>query len=92
MVYFWWQALWSAVLETFSAIGKDPSDIAFSGLVVVVCYICFFFKNKPKWGKVNADLFKKAFSDEARILAVLCLLIFVYQFAKAPYNVGAMST
>jgi hypothetical protein len=89
MFYFWWQVFWSAVLEMFAFMGKDPSDVAFSGAVVVIGYVLVVLRNKPKnvgWGEVNANLFKKAFSDEVRILIVLCCLIFVYQFVKAPYR------
>jgi hypothetical protein len=87
MVRFWMEVWSKAIVGTFGAIGRDPADFRFSIIVLVVLIIAVFVHDGSEngWRGMKGRI-RKLLTRDAIYIGALCLVVFVYQFVKAPYS------
>jgi hypothetical protein len=87
MLHFWLEAFMRAIDSSLAAIGKDPADLRFSVVVVVLVTLLVFIQDGSEhgWRGMRTRLAKLLTRDVA-IVAIVCVFVFLYNMAREPYR------
>ncbi len=86
MLRFWLEVFGRALVGTFAAIGKDPAEIRFSIIVLVLITALVFVTDGVENGWLGMGKRLSALgSTEVQLVAVLCFLVFVYNLVREPF-------